>query len=118
MQTEPPSIQVDLTPEFRRNLRNLSKKSRQIRSDIQPVIEQIQAGNFLGDQIAGIGYTVLKLRVKNSDIQKGKSGGYRLIYQVESPTNVLLITIYSKLDQEDISANQIRDILAEVQEDS
>ena len=48
-----------------------------------------------------------------SNIQKVKSAGYRLIYQVESPTSVLLLTIYSKSDQEDISPNEIRSILAE-----
>ena len=41
-------VQIDLTPEYKRNLRELSKKYRQIRLDSQPVIEQIQAGNFIG----------------------------------------------------------------------
>ncbi|WP_365672290.1 hypothetical protein [Okeania sp. SIO3I5] len=43
------------------------------------------------------------MRIKNSNIQKGKSSGYRLIYQVESETSVLLLTIYSKTEREDIS---------------
>ncbi|MGK7919023.1 MAG: hypothetical protein AB4080_03305 [Trichodesmium sp.] len=58
-------------------------------------------------------FFILKVRVKNSNIQKGKSAGYRLIYQVESETSVLLLTIYSKTEQEDISPNEIRSILAE-----
>lgn len=33
----------------------LSKKYRRIRSDIQPVIEEIQRGNFLGDRLTGMG---------------------------------------------------------------
>ncbi len=53
----------------------------------------------------------VKLRIKNRDIQKGKSGGYRLIYQVESLTSILLLTIYSKADREDISNKEIRRIL-------
>jgi mRNA-degrading endonuclease RelE of RelBE toxin-antitoxin system len=44
----------------------------------------------------GDDYIILKVRVKNSNIQKGKSAGYRMIYQVESPISVLLLTIYSK----------------------
>ncbi|MGB3511536.1 MAG: hypothetical protein WBA93_20315 [Microcoleaceae cyanobacterium] len=54
-----------------------SKKYRRIRSDIQPVIEQIQRGNFIGDRLSGMGedFFVLKVRVKNSNIQKGKSAG-------------------------------------------
>jgi mRNA-degrading endonuclease RelE of RelBE toxin-antitoxin system len=69
----------------------------------------------VGDRIAGIGesYAVLKARVRNSNIQKGKSSGYRLIYLVESPESVLLLTIYSKSDREDITADQISKILRE-----
>lgn len=111
-------VRVDLTPEFQQSLRDLAKRYRSIRSDIQVVIQELQAGNFVGDRLAGIGegYVVLKTRVKNRDIQKGKSAGYRLIYQVESPTSVLLLTIYSKSDREDISIQEIRNILNEFYE--
>jgi hypothetical protein len=59
--------------------------------------------------------------VKNSNIQKGKSAGYRMIYQVESPSIVLLLIIYSKSDifpqnRADISLNEIRSIIAEFDE--
>ncbi len=115
MPSESPFVQIDLTPEYKQNLRYLSKKYRNIRSDTQTVIEQLQAGNFIGDRIPGMGkdYVVLKVRVKNSNLKKGKSAGYRLIYQVESTTSVLLLTIYSKSDREDISTNEIRSILLE-----
>ena len=110
-----PVVEIDLTPEYKRNLRKLSKKYRRIRLDTQAVIEEIQKGNFLGDRLTGMGeyFFILKVRVKNSNIQKGKSAGYRLIYQVESETSVLLLTIYSKTEREDISPNEIRNILAE-----
>lgn len=115
MQSEPPSVQVNFTDEFQRRLRTLSKKYRHIRSDIQPVIAQLQAGDFVGDQIPGIGNTVLKVRVRNSDIQKGKSGGYRLIYQLESLTSVILLLIYSKSEQADVTAEEIISIIEEFQ---
>lgn len=106
-------VQVDLTPEFQQSLRDLAKRYRNIRSDIQVVVQELQIGNFIGDRLTGIGegYVVFKTRAKNQDIQKGKSAGYRLIYQVESPTSVLLLTIYSKSDREDISIKEIRNIL-------
>jgi mRNA-degrading endonuclease RelE of RelBE toxin-antitoxin system len=113
MPTEPSPIQVEFAPEFKRNLRALAKKYRHIRSDVQPVIVQIEAGNFVGDRIPGTAYVVFKVRVQNSDIPKGKRSGYRLIYQVKTPTLALLVTIYSKLDQADISPEQIRRILRE-----
>ena len=78
-----------------------------------------QVGNFIGDRLAGLGenYVVIKVRVKNSNIQKGKSAGYRLVYQVESPTSVLLLTIYAKSDRDDISPNEIFSILASISDD-
>lgn len=104
-------VQVRAAPEFQRRLRNLAKKYRQIQADLQPVFEQLQVGNFVGDQIPGTGFTVLKVRVKNSAIQKGKSAGYRLIYQVESPNSVLLLLIYSKLDQTDVTIEAIKAVI-------
>ena len=44
-------IEVLFTPEFKRNLRALAKKYPHIRLDIQPTIEQIQQGEFAGDQV-------------------------------------------------------------------
>ncbi|MBW4515224.1 MAG: type II toxin-antitoxin system RelE/ParE family toxin [Timaviella obliquedivisa GSE-PSE-MK23-08B] len=114
-QSQQSVVRVDLTPEFQQSLRDLAKRYRSIRSDIQAVVQELQIGNFVGDRLTGIGegYVVLKTRVKNRDIQKGKSAGYRLVYQVESPTSVLLLTIYSKSEREDISIKEIRNILNE-----
>lgn len=52
MPSEPAKpIQVEYTPEFKRNLRGLAKKHRHLRSDVEPVIAQLQAGEFVGDQV-------------------------------------------------------------------
>ncbi|HYX16091.1 MAG TPA: hypothetical protein VE944_17325 [Nostoc sp.] len=67
--------EVRFTPPFKRRLKTLTKRYRQIQIDIQPIIDQLQAGNFIGDQISGIDLTVFKVRAKNSDIPTGKSGG-------------------------------------------
>ena len=105
-------VQVEFTPEFKRNLRALSKKYRHIRSDIQPAIEKLEEGEIIGDQVPRVQHTIFKVRVRNSDIRKGKRSGYRLMYHLKSPKNVILVTLYSKLDQSDISAVQIKRIIA------
>lgn len=46
--------------------------------DIEPIIKQLQNGELPGDRISGISHQVFKLRVKNSDVTQGKSGGYNL----------------------------------------
>lgn len=48
-------IAVRFTPEFKRNLHALAKKYRHIRSDVQPVIDALQSGTLLGDQVPGVG---------------------------------------------------------------
>ena len=114
--SEPSFIQVEASPTFNRNLRNLTKKYRNIRNDIQPVIEQLERGELPGDKISGIGYEVFKLRVRNSDIQKGKSGGYRLIYYVKTAKGIILLTVYTKSEQADIADDEIRSIIAEYEQ--
>lgn len=106
-------MQLEYTAEFKRDLRSLSRKYRHIQQDIQPVIEQLQSGNLIGDQVPGKGYTLFKVRVRNSDVQKGKSGGYRLIYYLKTSRKIILVTLYSKSDQGDVSASQIRQVLSE-----
>lgn len=96
MPSEPADqVYVEYTPEFKRNLRALAKKYRHIRSDVDPVIDQLRAGEVMGDQVARTRYTIFKMRVRNSDIRKGKRSGYRLIYHLKTAINVILVTIYS-----------------------
>ncbi len=94
------------------------KKYPHIRSDLEPVIKQLEAGAVPGDQVPRTGFPIFKVRLQNSDIQKGKSSGYRLIYHRRTPTHVILVTIYSKLDQGDIAAEEIRRIVKEFDEQS
>ncbi len=117
-QSEQATVQIELTSQFQQDLRDLAKRYRNIRFDLQAVIQELEFGKFIGDRLAetGKGYVVFKARVKNRDIQKGKSAGYRLIYQVESPTSVLLLTVYSKSDRADISSKEIRKLLGEFYE--
>ena len=106
-----PLVELRFSDEFKNSLRQLAKKYRSIRKDIQPLLEELQQGEFQGDRIANIGYTVFKQRVKNSDNQKGKSAGYRVIYYVRTTDTVVLITIYSKSEQADISASEVKRIV-------
>ena len=106
--------EVVFTPEFKRNLRALAKKYAHIRQDIQPFIEQIQHSELIGNQVQGTGHTIFKARIRNRDVVRGKSGGYRVIYYLKTATLVILVTIYSKTEQSDISVAMIRKILGEM----
>jgi mRNA-degrading endonuclease RelE of RelBE toxin-antitoxin system len=112
-------IQVELTPEFTKNLKILAKRYPDIQADIQPVVQDLEMGNFVGDRISniGAGYVVFKVRIRNRNIQSGKRAGYRLIYQLESPTQLLLLMIYSKSDYADIPNKEVREIVTKFYED-
>lgn len=104
-------IEIRFTPEFQRKLKFLFKKYRQIRSDLEPILEKIRLSEFVGDQIPGIEAKVIKVRIKNSNNQKGKSGGHRLIYWIASPEVIVLLDIYSKSEQSNINSEEIRQII-------
>ena len=106
---------VQYAEAFKRQLKRLSKKYRRIRADIQPLVDDLVAGERPGDQIQGAGYTVYKVRVRNTDARRGKSGGYRVIYYLVDREDVLLVTVYSKTEQADIEADQIQKIIEEEQ---
>jgi len=116
MTIDPQPIQIELTPRFQRDLRTLAKRYRNIRKDIGPVIQQLQSGELPGDRIPRMEYEIFKVRIKNSDIQKGKSAGYRAIYYLKTSDSIVLVTIYSKSDLSDIAAETVREILTQYEQ--
>lgn len=106
-----PTIEIQLTLEFQVKFKALRKRYRNIQADIKPIFEDLENGLILGDQFPGMDAVVVKVRVKNSDAKRGKSGGYRLIYWVVSPELIVMLDIYSKSDQENITVNEVRQII-------
>lgn len=41
---------------------------------------QIQMGEIIGDRLQGIDTEVFKVPIRNSDVNRGESGGYKIIY--------------------------------------
>ncbi len=109
--------EVFYTAEFKRNLRHLAKKYRNIRADLEPLLESLQAGETLGDQIQHVGYSIYKVRLPNRDARRGKSGGYRVIYYLQTAEQVILVTLYSNTEQGDIAPALIRQIIETSEKD-
>lgn len=105
--------QVAFTPYFTQNFKHLQKRYRRIGDDLNALINQLKGGDTPGDQVTGVGYPVYKARIKNSDTRRGKSGGYRVIYYLQSEEQIVMVTVYSKSDQSDIPAAAIRRIIVE-----
>ena len=104
---------------FAKELKKLSKRYRNIKKDYISLLEILSSSN--PKEIAThLGKNCYKIRVKNSDNSKGKSSGYRVIYLIiEEDLNIVLLSIYSKSDLENISEQEIDlRILKAIQEDN
>ena len=104
---------VETAPTFERDVKRLSRRYARIRLDIEPIIAELQRGALPGDRVQGLKLVVYKVRAANRDAKRGKSGGYRVIYYLPIGDLIVLLTIYSKSEQKDISARDIAKIVNE-----
>jgi mRNA-degrading endonuclease RelE of RelBE toxin-antitoxin system len=108
------TIRLIYLPEFYRAARKLKKRYPHVLNDVDVVSDQLEQGETPGDRIQGLApYRVYKARIPNSDAQRGKSGGYRVVYYLETDEQTVLLTIYSKTDQADIPTDEIRRFIQE-----
>jgi mRNA-degrading endonuclease RelE of RelBE toxin-antitoxin system len=112
--TNKPSVTVGYAPQFKRDLKQLRKKYRNIQQDIEPLIKQIQSGETPGDRIRGASRTVYKVRLRSTNLNRGKRGGLRLVYYIRTPERIVFVTIYSKSEQADITPDEIRRLIDEI----
>lgn len=106
-------IRLVFAERFLRNAKRLQKKYRHIQDAIRELTEQLKRGETPGERIQGIAYVVFKVRIRNTDAGKGKRGGYRVIYYVKTEDRIVLLTIYAKSEQTDISSENIQRIIEE-----
>ena len=102
---------VNIPSAFARQLRKLAKKYPAVVKEFEGLSEQLQADERLGDKVPGVGHDVYKARLPNPSAGRGKSGGFRVIYYVQLADVVLMLTIYAKTQQTDVSPQEIRALL-------
>jgi mRNA-degrading endonuclease RelE of RelBE toxin-antitoxin system len=116
--TSESDIHVEFSQRFRKDVKHLQKKFAHIRDDLQPLIDDLSAGQTPGDQIQGTGHTIYKVRLPNQDAGRGKSAGYRVVYYIRTAINIVLLTIYAKTEQSDIQSATLIDIIADLNPDT
>ncbi len=109
------SYKVVLTHSFKQSVKRLGKRFRHVKDDVRLAVEALERIPQLGAQIPDAD-EVRKLRVANSDLMRGKSGGYRLLYKLaEQPEPALyLLLLFAKSDQEDVTKDELRQLLEEL----
>lgn len=111
------TTKVDFAATFQRNLKHLRQKYPKVVSEVRQLVQQIEQDNRPGIKIPNVRYDVYKVRLKNPSTRKGKRGGFRVIYYLKLKDHIILITIYSKTEQSDISTDEIQKILEDIPPD-
>ena len=106
--------EIFYTDEFKKDLKKLTKKYPNIKQDLIPVIKLLSADEIIGDRVTGTGAKVFKIRIANSDLKKGKSAGYRLLYWLKTIDKTILLTVYSKSERVSMTAEEIKQIISSV----
>ncbi len=107
---------VIAAPAFSRGIRQLRKRFPHVLDDLQPLVSQLEAGEIPGDRIQGIkNYRVFKIRIANRDAQRGKRGGYRIIYYVQKAHLIYLVIIYSKSQVDDVPIDWLIAAIEEIE---
>ncbi|HEX2620392.1 MAG TPA: hypothetical protein VHL11_09600 [Phototrophicaceae bacterium] len=105
-------------PRFDRSVKQLQKRFPHINADIAAALTLIEDNPQSGDVIPH-DFNIRKLRVASKDMQRGKSGGFRLLYKLITKEEDLianLLFIYAKADQEDVSSDLLEQLSDEVDE--
>ena len=102
-------LKIEKTELFDKLIKKLKKRYRTIEEDIDDYLESLEQTSQLGTPL---GKNLYKVRIKNSDSSKGKSGGYRLITFLKMTNKTLtLVYIYSKSDIQNITENELDKII-------
>ncbi len=109
-----PTINIIFAQSFLSDIKHLKKKYRHVIDDVDLLVERLRQGEIPGDQIPNVGYSVYKVRLKSSDLAKGKSGGFRVIYYLQTSTDRILLTIYLKTERTDMIPSEIANLIREV----
>jgi mRNA-degrading endonuclease RelE of RelBE toxin-antitoxin system len=88
---------VIFTNQFKKAAKKILKAEH-----LKELADYLQANPEAGDLIQGTG-GIRKLRWISPQNNKGKSGGLRIIYHYHDNIVIILITVYSKSDADNIS---------------
>lgn len=104
-------------PRFDRSVKRLKKRFPHINADIANILDLIESNPNAGDVIPD-DFNIRKIRVASKDMQRGKSGGFRLLYKLINKEDDLiahLLYIYAKTDQEDVDSDLLEQLDDEIE---
>ena len=103
------NCQIVTTEDFENNFKRLSKKYHSLDNDYEVLINDLLKNPEMGDNLGG---NIRKVRMAVTSKNKGKRGGARVITCTVLAdvinTDIYLLTIYDKGEQDSISKKEIK----------
>jgi len=99
---------IEYSENFLKEAKQLSKKFKQLKSDLKKAVKEIEDFEDLG---VSLGHNLFKKGVPNSSIPTGKSGGFRIIIYKKVEEKIVLISIYSKSYIDTLSDDELKSTL-------
>ncbi len=94
---------------FKRDFKTLQKKYNNIKNDLRKLTLELENNPKAGIPLQ---HNCFKVKVVNPSATTGKRGGFRTIYYfINEYDNVYLISIYSKTKKENLSENELLELL-------
>ncbi len=90
--------------DFKKSAKKLAKRYKNFKKDLQLFIVSLDDNSKQGIKLEEGLY---KVRIKNSDNNKGKSAGYRIITYARIKDEIFLVDIYSKSEMENLADEAI-----------
>jgi hypothetical protein len=103
------SYNVYTIPPFDRQLKRVVKKYPSLKEEYKELVESLEENPEQGDALSN---SCFKIRVAIKSKGKGKSGGARVIINVQVvENNVFLLAIYDKSEQDNITGKELDELL-------
>jgi mRNA-degrading endonuclease RelE of RelBE toxin-antitoxin system len=104
------NYKINTIPRFEKDVKKLKKNFPKIKNDLIEVINKLSSNPKLG---ITLGENIFKIRIPNSSVPTGKSGGFRIITYYKNNNTLYLVTIYSKSKQDNILTTKLKQIIQE-----
>ena len=102
------NYEIVTTEDFERKVKSLAKKYHSFPDDLERFKKELLENPIMGDDL---GSNIRKVRMAIASKSKGKSGGARIItchvFVDVANTDIYLLTIYDKGEQESISKREV-----------
>lgn len=99
-----------------RRLKRLRRKYPAVTVEVSKLVTELENDKRPGVKLAGFGFDLYKVRLPNPSAQRGKSGGFRVVYYVQFVDLIHLVTIYSKSEESDIGIQAVQGIIADIED--